>query len=57
MLGLSQVADEAGTHPRAMNCFMALYAAARLEGLRSKHRLKHFAAESKTLSQGDSIRL
>ena len=28
-------------------CFMALYAAARLEGLRSKHRLKHFALRAR----------
>ena len=29
------------------HCFMALYAAARLEGLRSKHRLKHFALRAR----------
>ena len=31
------------------HCFMALYAACRLEGLRVKHRLNHFALQ--TLSQ------
>ena len=29
------------------HCFMALYAAGRLEGLRIKHRLKHFALRSR----------
>ena len=29
------------------HCFMALYAAARLEGLPSKHRLKHFALRAR----------
>ena len=29
------------------HCFMALYAAGRLEGLRIKHKLKHFALRSR----------
>ena len=29
------------------HCFMALYAACRLEGLRIKHRLNHFALQSR----------
>ena len=29
------------------HCFMALYAAARLEGLRIKHQLNHFALRSR----------
>ena len=29
------------------HCFMAIYAAARLEGLRVKHRLNHFALRSR----------
>ena len=37
------------------HCFMALYAAGRLEGLRVKHRLNHFALPITTLSQGPSM--
>ena len=34
-------------HTPSHHCFMALYAASRLEGLRIKHQLKHFALRSR----------
>ena len=37
------------------HCFMAIYAAAQLEGLRVKHQLNHFCPQVKTLSQGHSV--
>ena len=36
-----------GVHTPSHHCFMALYAASRLEGLRIKHQLKHFALRSR----------
>ena len=37
------------------HCFMALYAAGRLEGLRVKHRLNHFALRSRLANDQNCV--